>query len=71
VYVFANQKFVASEQSANLGQIGFNIHWALSVQRKKTTMHFSTKAARLSAQGHVSDLNLKLRVLFGNIFYDR
>ena len=38
---------------------------------KKSTMHFSTKAARLSAQGHVSDLNLKLRILFGKIFYDR
>jgi hypothetical protein len=48
------QKFVPPDQSANLGQIGVNIHWAMSAQRKKVTLHFSTKAARLSMQGHVS-----------------
>jgi hypothetical protein len=51
VYVFANQKFVASEQSANLGQIGFNIHWALSVQRKKIHYAFQYKGCALERAG--------------------
>jgi hypothetical protein len=67
VYVFANQKFVAPEQSANLGQMGFNIHWALSAQRKKSTMHFNTKAARLSAQGQVLGANSQVE---GFVFQD-
>jgi hypothetical protein len=43
----------------------------MSAQRKKATLHFSAKAARLSVQGDVSGPNLKLRVLLYKIFYDR